>query len=864
MIKTVIIADNLVNDYCGLRDRYLQKNVHIGPIVAERLFGRVDLDEAGPVPIFLHRMHEEPATNLLFLRDYYDLDASANTEQLERLGNHCLKGSSGEDFVPAIRDLVSPENTINDQGLSFPFEGLREALCSFIGLDLTDFNTSKNRNSEVRFLLIGFHTERRLFTIANVLRNLFEFQQVSVFSHFMASANKDAHFAALQYQYPDNLIKVLNCTSDLASFLGIDLSFLDPFNLTAVQIKPDSIRSRLNAFQVDIIESICMHWTEARLKRLNSGYSNSVLFLAHGKQGISKTEPMVIKIDDHFPIRLEIKGYNLVKDFLGKHVPTLTFPVNSGPFSGIGMELASMEGSPLTLQDHLERAKDDHDLGAFLNMLDRVLTLLNDRVYSNTKIERMIAPYRHFKLHLEQHAKWLKANIENIQKHPTEHVSIAGEAILKIFDAVRKNSDVLIGELCIAHGDLNLANILSDDKGNLWTIDWTHTDMHPIAIDFAKLENDVKFVLSKDMEDEDLPKLQLLEDYLLHHRIPAPIEELPESLRFVLWDIRFKKIYLPVREFRLAYGRLQGDQEWLVYKIALLRYALHTLSFDKSLNQGECKPVQLWYALLSVEILMFLLVGDDFHLRIRSEKPRAYPERFRIPIDMASWQTDCPDYDPPYYVSQEVVEQDRLSNPAGEADPEVEWVYPDLVEWGRDFSRAPDGKPLNPSGRTGIEGRGSLWLWGSNPMLFFCPIFYNKETKQLECLINTDKKESDIISIHFRRSETFQHALDRASEKIKVPIEDHYSKMLFEGYFYDLRQTDNAWIDARAFLVFLRDEAAIKACNQGGLQWKPIKHQLINSLHPSYANLLRSALLHLFDEGIHQDEHIIDILEKSG
>ncbi len=864
MIKTVIIADNLVNDYCGLRDRYLENNVHIGTIAAERLFGRADLDEEGPIPIFLHRMQQQPATHLLFLRDYYDPEERTNTEQLQRLGNHCLKGSTGEDFVAVIRDLVSPGNTINDKGLSFPLEGLKDALCAFADLDLTDFDPEKNRASEIRFLLIGFHTERRLFTIANVLRNLFGFQHVAVFSHFTASANKDAHFAALQYQFPDNLIKVLNCSNDLAEYMGLDLSFLDPFQLRAVRIEPESVRARLNDAQIDIIEALCMHWTEARLHSLSSGYSNSALYLAYGRQGISKTEPMVIKIDDHYPIRLEIKGYHLVKDFLGKHVPTLTFPVNSGSYSGIGMEMASMEGTPLTLQDHLERARTDFELREFLIMLDRVLTLLNDRVYSNTKIERLIAPYRHFKLHLEQHSKWLKANMENIQSHLIGQISVSQESILKIFDAVRKNNDVLLGELCIAHGDLNLANILADENGNLWTIDWTHTGLHPISIDFAKLENDVKFVLTKDLEDEDLPRLQMLEEYLLFNRIPAPIDQLPDSLRFVGWDIRFKKIYLPVREFRLAYSRLQSDQEWLVYKIALLRYALHTLSFDQSRDKGECKPVQLWYALLSVEILVFLLVGDDFHLKTRSEKPAEYPERLRIPIDLANWKTECPDYEPPYYVSPEVVEQDRRRNPQGEADPETEWIYPDLVEWGRDYLRAADGKPLNPNGRTGIEGRGSLWLWGSNPMLFFCPIFFNAKTGQLECLINTDEKESDIISIHFRRGESFREALVRAQEKVKIQMDDHYFKMLHEGYFYDLRQTDHAWIDARAFLVFLDGAHEVREGKKGGLQWKPVNHHLINSLHPSYANLLRSALLHLFDENIHRDENIIDILEKSG
>ena len=102
-----------------------------------------------------------------------------------------------------------------------------------------------------------------------------------------------------------------------------------------------------------------MHWTEAHLKPLGGGFSGSALFLASGRQGASKTEPMVIKIDQQPPIQMEIRGYNLVKDFLGKHVPTFTFPVSDGGLMGIGMELAAMEGPPSTLQDHFEKAQDD-------------------------------------------------------------------------------------------------------------------------------------------------------------------------------------------------------------------------------------------------------------------------------------------------------------------------------------------------------------------------------------------------------------------------------------------------------------------------------------------------------------------------
>ena len=95
---------------------------------------------------------------------------------------------------------------------------------------------------------------------------------------------------------------------------------------------------------------------------------------------------------------LEVKGYNMVKDFLGKHVPTFTLPVSYKGSTGIGMELAAMEGAPSTLQEKLEDVDNDYTLDAFIELFDRTLGMLSNKIYSNTKSKKKIAPYRHFSL----------------------------------------------------------------------------------------------------------------------------------------------------------------------------------------------------------------------------------------------------------------------------------------------------------------------------------------------------------------------------------------------------------------------------------------------------------------------------------
>ena len=94
------------------------------------------------------------------------------------------------------------------------------------------------------------------------------------------------------------------------------------------------------------------------------------------------------------------------------------------------------------------------------------------------------------------------------------------------------NEDTLESETCISHGDLNLANIICDEGDNIWFIDWTHCGRHPVELDCAKLENDTKFVMSKNFDPQDLARLRLLEEYLLEQRVPGEANALPGKLNF--------------------------------------------------------------------------------------------------------------------------------------------------------------------------------------------------------------------------------------------------------------------------------------------------------------------------------------------
>jgi hypothetical protein len=52
-VKTIIIVDNLVNDFCGIQSNYVQNNVHIGQHEVDSIFGLESNYGKGPLPVFI-------------------------------------------------------------------------------------------------------------------------------------------------------------------------------------------------------------------------------------------------------------------------------------------------------------------------------------------------------------------------------------------------------------------------------------------------------------------------------------------------------------------------------------------------------------------------------------------------------------------------------------------------------------------------------------------------------------------------------------------------------------------------------------------------------------------------------------------
>jgi ADP-ribose pyrophosphatase len=851
---TVILGDGLDEEVLSPQVRHLTSRANVGEREIERLCGRGRGFGKGPLPTFLKLALERgQAGHPVSLILLSTAEASASPEQ---------------HFAPPLDELAARSHVIPCQRGRIPWDELRRVVHERTGIDPA---APSNGSPGLRFLVVGCHTEERILALAVFLRRVFQSEEVAISSHLVGSAIPEAHLAVLRHLLPAFGVQVLLDLAEAARFASLDPGGLAEFDAKPCTIEPAEMRAALDAEQRQIIERLCMHWTRTRLRPLTGGFSGSLLLMAEGWKGEARTEPLVLKVEYFDRMRRELAGYYQVKDFLGKHVPTFGYPVTVGERIGVSMELAAREGMPETLQDTFERAEEEETTKRFFRRLERALALMVERLLRNTREKEWVVPYRDFGLHAEKQQRYLRDNAGRIHGYLAEMrlevASIDVDQLVTMFQLITANEAGLESEVCLSHGDLNLANVICDQADNIWLIDWTHCGKMPLELDFAKIENDVKFVMTKNLSAEDLPRMRRLEEYLVKQRIPADFDALPPELAFVKWDLRFRKILGTVRRLRTACFSLKESEDWIVYRIALLRYAAHTLSFDERRGRGECGVIQLASALHSVEELVFELFSDVFHMRIRAERPPDYPPRLSITIDEAPWTRDCARYDPPYYVAPEVLASRR---PRGWADPE------ELAELSLELAARPaehrdaEGRPLNPMGRTGIAGRGLLGLWGSNLSVAAVLVRPAGDTGELEVALGHRAGETrlELPKGFVLHREDPGNGIRRVLEVETGIRGSDAGEPLFEGYTYDPRETDHAWVETHVFLFFDAERAWPDLLAPGGdfeeLMWWPLDPETFNRVPSAQARFLRAAVKRLVELGHLGRAAAESLLESTG
>ncbi|GFS55548.1 ADP-ribose pyrophosphatase, mitochondrial [Trichonephila inaurata madagascariensis] len=231
---------------------------------------------------------------------------------------------------------------------------------------------------------------------------------------------------------------------------------------------------------------------------------------------------------------------------------------------------------------------------------------------------------------------------------------------------------------------------------------------------------------------------------------------------------------------------------------------------------------------------MDLFFGDRFETYTVEQISEQCPvERVLVPPDKVSWSIPWPEYNPPTH-------SDGCLDIMPWADPDIsekrfkpKWNEFDngldrrSYEKGKEIKYAVvDGLPINPKGRTGLRGRGSLCYWGPNHSAEVILTRWKKGGKKrrhamnpvtklpiLECLVflgpNADAQwhlPTCYVNYDGPPSRIFKSLFNGLIEDFNLDDDTrrafndfyHEQKEVYKGYVDDIRNTDNAWMESNS------------------------------------------------------------------
>ncbi|XP_011809622.1 PREDICTED: transient receptor potential cation channel subfamily M member 2 [Colobus angolensis palliatus] len=210
--------------------------------------------------------------------------------------------------------------------------------------------------------------------------------------------------------------------------------------------------------------------------------------------------------------------------------------------------------------------------------------------------------------------------------------------------------------------------------------------------------------------------------------------------------------------------------------------------------------------------------GDSYHVNARHLLYPSCPiTRFPVPNEKVPWETEFLIYDPPFYTAER--KDAAAMDPVGDTLEPLSMIHYNMVDGLRDRRSfhgpyaVQAGLPLNPMGRTGLRGRGSLSCFGPNHTLY--PMVTRGSCAQS----------------WWRAHGGPGHR----SGVLALPIQ------VYKGYMDDPRNTDNAWIETVAVSIHFQDQNDVELnrlnsnlhpCDSGAC----IRWQVVDRRVPLYTN----------------------------
>ena len=594
-MATVLITQCLQRDFVdpiGPHDP-LPNLLHVGHAEATRLLGPEP--SAGPLAQLIDWAHglAPEAIDLIHIRDWHDPDDPAQREHLLRFGAHCIKDSNGARLVLAMDErAVAASNlrivdslTLNDlegTDLERQLERIRHA----------------HGDEPLRVGVVGVWTEAKVSFLLYDLKTRLGIDELATCSALTASDSRAQHFNALS-----QLEKILgvHCFESLAEFVdwlhpGAELDLPQHAAGFEPRIEGSQVEPGLTPTDRAIVGHLFRDSTAVELEPLSGGYSGALVWRAMSQDALGHHQaPAVVKVGPNRAIAQERVAFEQVEAVLGNNAPRVRGFVDLGDRAGLKYSYAAMgQGQVRTLQAMFAA---DVATRRLISVVRDAFEGVLGPLYAAAHYERMP---------LLQHYQFSPALGPAVRASVTALTADSGRKVLEFPGGLALPNVCEFFEDFLAHhtlpahdyhyvsyvhGDLNAANILIDAHHNVWVIDFFHAGPGHVLKDLAKFENDLLYVLTPIGD-----AAQLLEAFAITRALrsvadlQAPLPDRPDEVR----SPRLVRAWEVLGMLRRIGGQLcHEDRHPLQLQVALLRYAVHTLSFP------EPTPLQKQSALVA-------------------------------------------------------------------------------------------------------------------------------------------------------------------------------------------------------------------------------------------------------------------------
>lgn len=247
------------------------------------------------------------------------------------------------------------------------------------------------------------------------------------------------------------------------------------------------------------------------------------------------------------------------------------------------------------------------------------------------------------------------------------------------------------------------------------------------------------------------------------------------------------------------------------------------------------------------------------HVKARTERPEEYPERSPVSDTLVNWRTPFPYYAPPRYESPRMLSRSPDPTDIHTLTRTMHTYEPRGIR-----IDGASGEPLNPRGRTGLSGRGQLYLWGPNHAADFLLTRFNTDTNKLEALLILRKNGQWAIpgGMVDAGESPAAAAMRELKEETNIPYSTSTKTWeLYRGYVDDYRNTDNAWMETVVLHEHLgnvtpRDwQAPTGGDDARKAEWRPLTTELMNGLFASHPSFVRAGL-EVLTEAPGTDPHV--------